>query len=253
MTGAADSLLAYRIGASTIGGNLERAVQRGDVKLHWDGSWELTTPPLSAANWHFGAQPTPFACPKLFGFLFRNAYGRGCVPFGCRNCFKVQVKPRTLRQLNAMVPIAETAGHAYKAGVGLAARYHGGPYSTLFYFDGLEQARAAHAALRRMIDSEPLLGSDVAVAIKRGCTEYEVHCGPSDRFAFAPELETIESALLARLQPLPPFVVPTLQTVFMRWLQAAFQIDDETYRDFTGGRSLHPAPVTYAPDPADAN
>lgn len=252
MSEAADGVMAYQIGSSTVGANLERAAQRGDVRLHADGSWDLTSSPLSAINWRFGSKPTPFPCTKLFGFLFRNAYDRRAVPFGCRNCFKLQVKPRTLRELNAIVPIAETAGHPYKAGVGLSARYHGGPYSALFYFDGLDRARSAYGELRQAIDANPALGPDVPLAIKRGCTEYEVHCGPSDRFTFAPELAAVEDALLSRLRPLQQVAAPSPQAVFIAWLQAAFQVGDETYRDFTGGRPLHPPPVTYAPEPSDA-
>lgn len=250
---SAEIALSYRIGQSTVGGNLERAAQRGDVTLHEDGTWELANLPFSTINWRFGPTPTPFPCMKLFGFLFRNAYDRGAVPVGCRDCFKVQIKPRSLRELDATLRIAAGTGHAYKAGTGLSARYHAGPYSTLFYFDGLERARAAYKTLRHAIDSEPRLGLDVPVSIKRGCTEYEVHCGPSDRFTFDPSLEAVESFLISRLRPLPRPEMQPPQTVFMRWLQTAFQVGDETYRDFTGGRPLHPVPVTYPPEQADPN
>ncbi len=249
----AEIALSYRIGQSTVGANLERAAQRGDVTAHEDGTWELANFPFSTINWQFGPTPTPFPCMKLFGFLFRNAYDRGAVPVGCSRCFKVQIKPRTLRELNASLRIAEGMKHPYKAGTGLSARYHAGPYSTLFYFDGLEQARAAYKVIRSATDSEARLGPDVQVSIKRGCTEYEIHCGPSDRFTFDPSLEAVESALLSRLRQLPRPEVQPPQAVFMRWLQTAFQIGDETYRDFTGGLPLHRAPVTYAPERADPN
>lgn len=250
---SAEIALAYRIGSSTVGANLQRAAERGDVTLHEDGSWELANHPLSAISWRFGPRPTPFACTKLFGFLFRNAYDRGAVPVGCRNCFKVQIRPRTLRELNATLPIAEAAAHPYKAGAGLAARYQSGPYSALFYFDGLDQARASYADLRRAVDADPLLGPDVPMAIKRGCTEYEIHCGPSDRFTFAPELETVENALLDRLRPPAAPVLPNPRAVFMYWLKVAFQVGDETYRDFTGGRPLYRAAVTYASTTSEEN
>ncbi len=245
--------LAYRIGASTIGANLEQAIQRGDITRDEDGQWALSKSPLSSINWRFGPKATPFPCTTLFGFLFRSAYDRGAVPFGCRNCFKVQIKPRTLRELNAVVPIAEMAGHAYKAGAALSARYAFGPYSTLFYFDGLEQAREAYANLRQAVDAAPLLGRDVPMTIRRGCAEYEAHCGPSDRFTFAQELEAVEATLTTRLRSTAGPAAAHPHAVFMHWLKVAFQIGDDTYRDFTGGRPLQPAAVDYAPVPPEKN
>jgi hypothetical protein len=246
----AQDALSYRIGASTVGENLRQAVARGDIVQHEGGGWELPkSSSLITANWLYGPVPTPFACNKLIGFLFRHAYGKAAVPFGCRTCFKVQIKPRSLRELQATLPVASAMPYAYKLGTGLGVPHQSGVYSALFYLDGLAQARSVYRDVRQAVDAAPDLGPEVEVLIKRGCTEYELQCGPSDTFTFDPALEAVERELLSRLRPPTGEAAKSKprQAVFLRWIQVAYQVGDETYRDFTGGQRLYPAAVTYDP------
>lgn len=238
-------LLERTVGGASIGANLAKAVAGGAVVAHDDGTWSLTGLPVMPENWRFSSHILPFPCYKLMGFLFRVAYGRNAVPHGCRTCFKVQVKPRSLRELHAAYAVAGTLPYPFKAGVALGGRYHSGPYSTLFYFTSLEQARQAYTDIADLM-GQALPG--VPLTIKRGCTEYEIFCGPSDKFTFAADLPEIEADLLSRLRPISKKYRPSIpdQTVFMRWVQAAYQIGDETYREYTDKKRLYPESVTYS-------
>lgn len=241
--------LNLKLGKSTIGENLLIARERGDVILHEDGTWELARPVQLAENWIVGPNRTPFPCGKLLGFLFRQAYGQAAVPVGCRNCFKVQVRPASLVQLIATQKIAHDLPYAYKAGASLNARYQAGPYRALFYLDGLQNAREAYQRVLERVLATPELGASVSVSIKRGCSEYEVHCGPSNEFTFSDELAAAELELLKRLRkPAPPKAKQHALTM-MTWIQIAYQLDDESYKQFTQGRPLHPEPVSYSAEP----
>lgn len=242
------NFLNLKLGKSTIGENLLIAKERGDVIQHEDGTWSLAKPHLSSANWAFGSTFTPFPCGKLMGFLFHQAYGRAAVPAGCRNCYKVQVRPATLEQLIATQRIAHTLPYAYKAGASLSLRFQEGPYRTLFYLDGLEQAREAYHQVRERIDNTQGLGPNVTVTIKRGCTIYEIHCGPSSEFTFSDELQAAENALLQRLRPAQSSALQPAAVTLMNWVQIAYQLGDESYKHFTQGRPLYPEPVTYPPN-----
>lgn len=246
---ALDLLLGRTVGGESIGANLAKAAASGMLLAHDDGTWSLETAPLAPENWRFGPKAPPFPCFKLMGFLFRGAYGRGTVPHGCRTCFKVQMKPRTLKELHASYEVAQSLPYAYKSGVGLSTRYQSGPYTTLFYLESLEQARHVHAEVAGLLARSASGLSDVPLVIKRGCTEYEIFCGPSDRFTFAPDLPEVEAALLSRLRPVAREIRTTVppKIVFMRWIQAAYQIGDATYKNYTGGKRLYPESVTYSP------
>ena len=249
MITANTNFLNLTVGKSTIGENLLIARERGDVIPHEDGTWELLRPARLNENWVVGPKRTPFPCGKLLGFLFRQAYGQAAVPVGCRHCFKVQIRPANLEQLVATQKIAHDLPYAYKAGASLNARYQAGPYRALFYLDGLQNAREAYQqVLERVLDT-PELGAGVSVSIKRGCTEYEVHCGPSNQFTFSDDLAAAELELLKRLrQPAPTKATPYALTM-MSWMQIAYQLGDESYKQFTQGRSLYPEPVSYAAAP----
>lgn len=191
------------------------------------------------------APPAPFPCGKLFDFLFRQAYGRTAVPVGCRNCYKVQLRPSSLEQLIAIQKIAHALPYAYKAGASLNARYQAGPYRTLFYLGGLPQARETYHQVQERVRDTPGLGASVPVSIKRGCSEYEVHCGPSNTFTFSDELAVAEAELLKRLrQPAAQQTKPHALTL-MNWVQIAYQVGDESYRHVTQGKPLYPEPVRY--------
>lgn len=90
--------------------------------------------------------------------------------------------------------------------------------------------------------------------IKRGCTNYERKCGPSDHYTFEPKLEEIETALLSQ------FVKPAAPEQrldrkrqdairFINLMQIAYRIGDDSYKEFNGGRSLYRPTITYSPDP----
>ncbi|QXI26282.1 hypothetical protein [Pseudomonas vanderleydeniana] len=249
MTTTSTNFLNLKLGKSTIGENLLIARERGDVILHEDATWELKRPARLAENWVFGPNRTPFPCGKLLGFLFRQAYAQAAVPVGCRHCYKVQVHPTSLEQLIATQKIAHDLPYAYKAGASLNARYQAGPYRALFYLDGLQSAREAYQRVREHVLATPELGAGVSLSIKRGCTEYEVHCGPSNEFTFSDDLAAAERELLQRLrQPATPKARQPALTM-MTWVQIAYQLGDESYKKFTQGRALYPEPVSYLATP----
>ncbi|HXP95820.1 MAG TPA: hypothetical protein VN809_03850 [Telmatospirillum sp.] len=248
MAGTEDAL-SVRIGRFTVGEHLARAVAARRLIAHDDGTWEL--PAKSGRGvpdiWLHNERSS--SCQQLFFFLFGAAYGMSCVPQGCRNCYKVKISPANLRQLVAVQEVTKGVPYRSKCGPELFIPYSTGHYAAFFYLNGLEQARAAFAELRRMVDGKPRLGAGVPMLIKRGCTDYEIHCGPSDRYAFAPP--EVEAWLLERLRPSKQIRSQPRSVTFARWIQIAFQIGDETYLDFTGGRRLYPKVLTYDPAPTE--
>ena len=104
---------------------------------------------------------------------------------------------------------------------------------------------STQSQLEKVLDA-PELGAGVSVSIKRGCSEYEIHCGPSSKFTFSDDLAAAELELLKRLrQPAPPKPKQHTLTV-MNWIQIAYQLGDESYKKFTQGKPLYPEPVCYS-------
>lgn len=249
MSGAED-ILARRVAGRSIADSLSEAVAAGALRAQDDGTWLRPNVDPTPSDWVKESRDASRKCRFYMGVMFNHVYRKRQVPAGCATCFKVKVEPRSLRELVALRDVGHALPFTYKCGLDARVSHTSGIYGAYFYLHGLEAARAAYRRVRDAVDAHPKLGSAVSVFIKRGCTEYELHCGPSDGFAFDPEQAAVEAALLARIrfEPPPPNDRKRVMETMTHWIKTAFRLGDDTYRDFTGGRRLYPAAVRYDPD-----
>jgi hypothetical protein len=218
--------------------------------------------PVSGIRWAISkARPGPWPwigeskdasrnCQFYIGFMFEHVYRRQRVPAGCSTCYKVKVVPRSLRQAVAVLDIGRALPYTWKCGLDAPAPFTSGIYGAYFYLHGLVAARVAYKRVREAVDAHSNLGPDVTVFIKRGCTEYEIHCGPSDGYTFTDESRETEAALLTFMEFTPDSLPKPerIKQTFAHWIRVAYSLGDETYLDFTRGRRLYPAVVKYAPE-----
>ena len=249
----------------TVGQHLDLAIAAGTVVRHEDGRLSArgrgdVADAVRRKGGFLGRRaPTDRFCGFLNDFLFDKAYGGKQVPLGCQDCFKIKVGTRSLRAMMAMKDVAEATAFSTKSGAEVDNPRNPDVYSTYVYFDGLEQARAGYRELRQRMDAHPKLSQGAVVTIKRGCSNYERSCGPSDQYAFDPRLEAVEAYLRARFvddrpqtgsSSEPGSSREAVQTLrMMRLIETAYRIGDETYKDFTGGKPLFQPLVSYSPEP----
>jgi hypothetical protein len=241
------------VAGRTIGASWAAAEAAGQlIAIGEEGRWSVPPPPSPSA-WIKVIRDRKRPC-RFQMVMFEHVYQRQRVPAGCEMCFKVKVVPRTLRQLMAVREAGERLPYTYKCGLDAPSAVTSGIYGAYFFLDGLPAAREAYGRVREAVNAHPHLGPDVPVFIKRGCTEFEVHCGPSDQYTFTDETRQIE----AQLRPLvddhrgEPESKVQLQQTLLYWIQTAYRLGDQTYLDFTGGRRLYPAVFQYAPEPPAA-
>jgi len=256
-----DPRLAVEIGGESVGAHLDHAIEQGAIVRYDDGSLgfpnDREQSALVGRNGGFLQKLGAYrpSCGFLNDFLFDHAYAEAAVPFGCRNCFKIKIVSDTLRALMSVKDIAESSGHTTKSGPEVDNPTNQALYATYLYFDGLGQARQAYKGIRESIDRHGNLGPGIVMTIKRGCSNYERACGPSDRYSFDPRLEAVEKYLSQRFakrprSPLHQEMVDAMR--MLRMVQTAYRIGDETYADFTDGTPLYPPLVSYAPDETEA-
>jgi len=266
-----DARLAVIVGGKSIRQHIEEALQRGDLRLTEDGYLTLgnsatrTLAPFKDASFemYFGRlkpdgtvqqDPGLYPCMELLTFFFKQVYQQATVPHACQNCYKVKVFPSTLRQMMAVKAIAESLPYISKSGNELHVKATPGIYATYFYLHGLEEARSAYAIIRARLDADEKLGPSVKAVIKRGCSEYERKLGPSDQYTFDPALEAAEEYLHSvyrkpeNSQPRPSKAAQK-GLYLLHWIQLAYQVGDETYKDFTAGKPPYPPTMTYPPKP----
>jgi hypothetical protein len=257
MSGDQDRLLSFTVNGTTIGVNLQRAIASGKVVRRDDGKFELShTEDRTAGAVHLDGyihHKGDFSQPCVFLnlFMFQHVYAEGMVPFGCRDCFKVRVVTESLQQMMAVREIAESVSATSKTGVELRNQQHQPVYGSFFYTLGLDRARALYRDLRAKINEHGKLGSGVKMLIKRGCTNYERKCGPSDRYTFDPQQEEIERHFFARFAAdvrlgVRKSMRDALQ--ILEWGQFAARVADNTHKNFNDDSDRYPPVVTYPPE-----
>lgn len=229
-----------------------------------DGKLIGTPIPAVEGPWHYVKHRWEFDCHTWHHIIFeffgkKRLLGRPFVPSKCQECFKVVVRPQTLKQLFLLEKLQERLDRPCKCGVEVRDTVHG-LYGGYFYCHGLEEGVARYREVRAAINAAEGLGWEVPVILKRACTEFELECGPSDKWTVTPEQLKIEAMVdqfivkddVARVQP-----AHVVRHIHRKWIEFAWKHGDGTYAEFTNGRPLYPPPVTYhhlaetppAPDP----
>jgi hypothetical protein len=239
-------LMNLRFGGNTVEENIAKAVANGKLLALSDGRWtEPEFPLLSTSTFIHGGPVTENPCATSVPLLFQGAYAKSAVPYACRNCYKVKVEAKTLRELVAVKKIVETFNVTHKCGPEVDHKYTSNLYGAIIYLDGLDAALRLKEVVRELVSRNPLLGPDIPVYVKRGCTFFELACGPSDQYTFPQKLQELEAQLFPRFIPAKrPAYLPAAIT-FATWIATAYRIGDETYLDFTGGKRYYPKLVKY--------
>ena len=241
-----EELLGLRFGGATVAENLRQLVDSGKLIENADGTLRLPENLKNPrANWISVHNGPPLGCDFLKYVGFNGAYAKSAVPHGCRECYKIKVAPRTLRELAAAWQIAKGIKCLSKWGIDLFNPYSQNVYAGYFYTSGLDGARVLFRVVREAFAEDPKLGLDIPTTIKRGCSEYEAAVGPSDRYEFTPEMAELETYLKSRFRPTQG--PDQLNVALAYWIEFAFLMGDDTYLDFTGGKRFRAKTVTYDP------
>lgn len=103
----------------------------------------------------------------------------GVFPLDCLKCWKVVVKPRTVKELLELYEVEDTlTDRPCKCGIELRTYTHDKGYGGYFYNRSKEQGVECYADVRGLVDEH--ISPEVPVTLKRYCTEFEIKFGPSD-------------------------------------------------------------------------
>lgn len=175
------------------------------------------------------------------------------VPSYCRECWKVVVKPRTLKELFDLYEYQRESGVPCKCGIErrlTTTSLYGG----YFYCRGKAQGLERYEEVRKAVDER--LSPETPVILKRYCTEYEIGpkaLGPSDKLPELSQEEIEMEKYIVEKFPRVGYGTPQpdylTASVMMEWIHYAYRYHkatgDETFKEFTNGEELFPPYVTY--------
>lgn len=224
---------------------------RDDGKLELSGAMGWDTP------WHHVTQGDRVNChlwnTVMYQHLFKRlpfsvSDGQQWVPSGCLDCFKVVVRPPTLKALFALVGVQKRLGRDCKCGIEKRAHVFG-LYGGYFYNRGMQEGLDCYKEVRAAVDADPELGPGVKVILKRGCTEIEHEVGPSDKWALHENQVEIEQLIYRAFNTdhvMRHQSKRGVRFVHGRWIRFAYQWGDETVLDYIDPeKPLYPPYVTY--------
>ncbi len=223
------------------------AVVNGTYRIQPDGKLKADTGMTSESPWHHVNFLEHLNC-ELWHQIQFDIIGlrhRKFIPKACLECWKVVVRPRTLKELFTLLDVELRLDLPSKCGIERRTTVSG-LYGGYFYTESLKQGLERYEQVRLEVDEH--LSPDVEVRLKRACTEFELAFPDSRTWEIKDwqlPVEALSEEFITqdnRTAIQPPLVITH---VHRRWIEWAYQNGDETYLEYTGGKPLYPPAVTY--------
>ena len=204
-------------------------------------------------------------CHLWHQVLFNFIYEEKKIPIPCHNCWKVVLMPRDIEELFASYILIKELGRAGKCGIEGDRGNTNRLYGAYFYNNSVEEGLECYDLVRKAVDTDrsfnlTLLGAPlvtrfnngydtpVNVILKRGCTEFEQQCGPSDTWNWdEDQVETeriVNDSFVSDIFHAEMSEAQIARLAY-KWIHHAFKWGDEKYLMFTNGNKMYPPPVTY--------
>ncbi len=223
------------------------AVANGTYRVQLDGKLKADTGMTSESPWHHVNFIEGINCELWHQIMF-DIVGQKTgkfIPKACQECWKVVVRPRTLKELFTLLDVQLRLDLPSKCGIERRASVSG-LYGGYFYTESLKQGLERYEQVRAEVDQH--LSPDVEVRLKRACTEFELAFPDSRTWSVKDwqlPVEALTEAFITQdnlTMKQPPMV---LVHVHRRWIEWAYQNGDVTYLEYTGGKPLYPPATTY--------
>lgn len=207
--------------------------------------------------------PNPKMFCNFYQSIFYGTIGKAVpiIPQRCLNCYKVVVKMHSVVQLMRMYDFQkqftqDCIGRDRFCKCGVEERdwvhYNYGAY---FYNHGEVEGLLRHKQVKENMIK--LFGKDgvgkwddgkVEVILKRGCTEFEIKMGPSNKWTMTEQQKLLHDKIFQHLDLKKSGIKPpdfVNEHVILRWLNHAWKIGDSTVKIFNDNNPFYTPVVTY--------
>ena len=165
------------------------------------------------------------------------------VPSRCLNCWKVVVRPNTLKELFALLRLQERMNVPSKCGFEGRESVRGS-WGGYFYTASLDEGLERYEQVRAGVDE--CIGTDCKVLLKRACTEFELAMPDSRKWKITPLQEKIEALVAEKIDESRSLEQTDIQRIHVirKWIEAAYSLGEDV-TEWTDGKELYPDYVTY--------
>lgn len=211
--------------------------------LDMDGKLKCASRVATDMPWVFCRQDDSRKCNLWHGIFF-NVFG--WLPSPCLECWKVVVRPKSLKDLFELREVQRDMELSSKCGIEVRDSVHG-LYGGYWYCDSIGHGKQVWAAVKKEVDSR--LSADTPVMLKRGCTEFELKFGDSANWEEHVNEQQIymEKKLSCFIDTKERIEQPDVvkEAIYKKWIEYAHANGDSTYRLFTDNKPLYAPYRTY--------
>ena len=189
--------------------------------------------------------------PTMYCGLYRHVFiSANFVHSYCMGCYKVVVKPRTIKELFLLydLQLNEAKPQGWYCKCGIEQRpYVSVQYGGYFYCTGLEQGKKRWRQVRELVDK--MISSEVPVTLKKYCTEFEIKLGPTKTYKRPMHAGLVEKRIEGALDLniLKNVITPQYlkDHVMWKWLNFAWERGDMTCLEYNNGKPFYTPSETY--------
>lgn len=193
------------------------------------------------SSWVFPKDIYGQRCDRLqmFFFSFEGIHS------GCLNCWKVVVRPRTIKELLQLYNLQVDMNVDCKCGLEDGRAYVSGCYGGYFYCKGKEEGLQRKLQVKKEVERQ--ISKTLPVILKKGCTEFEQFIPNYENYEQPEDIKRWEVLFEAyvehyeRGQQDPLFALHNIH----KWFRKAWDIGDPTVREFNKGAPFFKQPKTY--------
>jgi len=225
-------------------------LDRKEIYIRDDNKIAIPTVDTYSSPWIHARIATDRQCGRYHRLYFKYY---GFIPKKCMECWKVVQRPRNLKELFEVWKYQRELKEVSKCGIERRPFVHGN-YGAYWYNNTKEEGFERKESLLKDFPKIPTI-------LKRGCTEFEIQFGPSDRWQstdLSLRLEETLSKLMVSVRfhdggkpktrdgsPSPWYVNEHSKRM---WVEFAYDRGDPTYKLYTKSKPLVPPVITYDPD-----
>lgn len=231
-----------------------------------DGKLDHHRRPHPNPPWYYHKATYIQNCNFWHKILFNVLHGQKKVPIWCqKHCWKIVVAPRNIEELFFSFFVQRELDVASKCGIEGDRINSDKLYGAYWYNHSINEGHYRYKQVKEIYQNgasrkgtildvpvevnlltaeearKLALPEEVPIILKRACTEFEQHCGPSENWTWDEDQEEFERLALDAFVPDQQNFKQNeyqLGTLFMRWIHRAYSWGDKSYLKFTEGNEL---------------
>ena len=212
---------------------LDTLRKEGAIFKESGGKTLIQVNPVQDNPWNFTKKQTmdcmlwkDFLCGVILKELPKEEH---FVPSYCANCYKVVIRPETFSELLELEALLKSLNYSSKCGIEVRP-FVKGLYGGYFYTEGLDKG------LQRLKEIQEYYPD---ATLKRGCTEFEMNHGPSDKWEVTTQQLELERTVGEMVGIYGDDLIQDLGMVHQKWMDWAYKFDK------TFVHELYPKCITY--------